>query len=346
MKRFFGICLLLILLGDPVAGMAPNEGETIELQVLGEAFIVDGNMAQAREMAISDGLHQAVEQAVGSLVYSETRVENYQLIKDSIRLRSAGYVSGYDINNMWVEQNIYKVLLTVQVKQGAMLDDLEELRLNLKLAGDPRVSVRILASSSRLATGGMESILNDGLKRAGYNVVSSQSGAETDVLVLGEVSSEKLGSYQGLISCRVNAEINVVKTDTKEVLTVHHLQQTGVDLTETAAAEKALRQAGEKLLPILLTDLARNLTEPQELTVEITNASYQQLIVLRRRLQETPMVEAVQLREYSGGKATITAETSLSAPQLADEIVGWNEFTLVINRVSQHKIELTVTFIK
>ena len=138
----------------------------------------------------------------------------------------------------------------------------------------------------------------------------------------------------------------MVKTDTKEVLTVHHLQQTGVDLTETAAAEKALRQAGEKLLPILLTDLARNLTEPQELTVEITNASYQQLIALRRRLQETPMVEAVQLREYSGGKATITAETSLSAPQLADEIVGWNEFTLVINRVSQHKIELTVTFIK
>lgn len=350
MKRLFGVCLLLLLLGYPVTGMVSSEGETIELQVLGEAFIVEGNTAKAREMAISRGLHQAVEQAVGSLVYSETKVENFQLIKDSIRLRSAGYVSSYDIIDIWVEQNICKVLLTVRVKQGALLDDLEELRLNLRLAGDPRVMVRISTVGSRGATGGIESILMDGLKEAGYNVVTSQRQAavkdQADVVVLGEVASEKLGSYQGLISCRVTVGIKVVKADTNEVLSVHHLQQTAAHLTETAATEKALRQAGEKLLPTLLTDFARTLTELHELTVEIKNVSYQQLVTLRQCLQETIMVDAIHVREFSGGKAIITVETNLSAAQLADEIVAWNEFPVVVTGVSPHKIGLTVTLIK
>jgi hypothetical protein len=350
MQRFIGICLLLFLLVYPAAGSGLNEGETIELQVLGEAFIVEGNTAKAREMAISHGLHQAVEQAVGSLVYSETNVENFHLVKDSIRLRSAGYVSGYDIDDIWVEQNIYKVLLTVRVKPDAIRDDLAELRLNLRLAGDPRVMVRISTVGSHLTTRGMESILMDGLKQAGYNVVNSQQQSavqdQADVLVLGEISGGQIGSYQGLISCRVNVEIKVVKTDTSEVLAVRHLQQTGVHLTETAAAEKALRQAGEQLVPTLLTDLARTLTEPHELTVEIGNVSYQQLVTIRRYLQETPLVDLVQLREFTGRKALITVETNLSAPQLADEIIGWHGFAVVINGVSPHKIELTVTLTK
>ena len=176
MKRVIGICLVLLLLGSPVAGIASAEGGTIELQVLGEALVIDGNVAKARELAVNDGLHQAGEQAVGSLVYSETKVENYRLIKDSIRLRSVGYVSSYDINQIWVEQNICKALLTVRIKKGAMLDDLAELRLNLQLAGDPRVMVLVSSVGRRLPTGGIETTMIDGLKKAGYNVVAPSDG--------------------------------------------------------------------------------------------------------------------------------------------------------------------------
>lgn len=345
MKRFLIICFSLLLFGLPVFAEKPDEGETIELQVLGEAVIIDGDLARARELAVANGLHQAVEQAVGSLVYSDTRVENYQLIKDSIRLRSAGYVSSYEINDVWVEQNICKTFLTVRIKQGTMIEDLAELRLNLKLAGNPRLQVLMTTRNRHLQTGGIETQLIDGLKKAGYQVVTASGepvGEQNDILVQGVVSSEKLGSYQGLISCRVTIETQVVKADTGEVLTVHDIQQTGVDLTETSAAEKALRQAGEKLLPVLLTDLARVLTEPRVLTVEVANASYQQVMLLRQGLQETPMVDAVHLREFVGRKALIAVETMLTAPQLADELAGWPEMTIEITGVSQHLIELMV----
>ena len=77
----------------PVVAEKESAEETIVLQVVGEAFTIDGQIAKARELAVANGLQQAVEQAVGVLVYSETQVENYELIRDSIRLRSAGYIS-------------------------------------------------------------------------------------------------------------------------------------------------------------------------------------------------------------------------------------------------------------
>ena len=60
---------------------------------------------------MANGLQQAVEQAVGVLVYSETQVENYELIRDSIRLRSAGYISSYEIDDLGVDQTSVKFCL-------------------------------------------------------------------------------------------------------------------------------------------------------------------------------------------------------------------------------------------
>ena len=345
--RIIGICFFLVLMTFPVAAEIAATGETIELQVVGEALMIEGDLAKTRELAVANGLQQAVEQAVGILIYSETQVENYELIKDSIRLRSAGYVSSYEIKDLWVEQNICKVMLTVRIKRGTMIEDLQELRLNLKLAGDPRLLISIVAVNPGLATGGLENQLVDGLKQAGYQVVTARGqqvvGAQHDLLVQGRVFSEKLGSYHGFDSCRVTIETKVIKTDTGEVLAVRDGQQTAVGLTAASAVDKAMRQAGEKLLPVLLTDLARILTEPLMLTVVVQNVSFKQLTLLRQQLQETPMVDAVQLREYVGRKAVMTVETTLTAPKLADQLASGQGMIMEITRVSQYLIELMVS---
>jgi len=344
--RIIWIYFLLFLVIFPVVAEKESAEETIVLQVVGEAFMIDGQIAKARELAVANGLQQAVEQAVGVLVYSEAQVENYELIRDSIRLRSAGYISSYEIDDLWVDQNICKVLLTVSIKRGTMIEDLKELRLNLKLAGDPRIRVSVVAVTHNLATGRIEAQLVDGLKQAGYQVVSDRGqqmvGMPHDLLVQGRVYSEKLGNYYGLISCRVTIEMKVIKAETGEVLAAQDWQQTAVDLTPVAAAEKALRQAGEQLLPVLLTDLAKILTEPRSHTVVVENVSYQQLVRLRQQIQETPMVDNVQLREYIGRKAVLTVETTLTAPQLADQLAGGRGMMIEITGVSQHLIKLLI----
>ncbi|HHW12497.1 MAG TPA: hypothetical protein GXX33_05800 [Firmicutes bacterium] len=345
MKKFrlIWLCFFLFLAVSPVASELAEE-ETIVLQVVGEALLNAGDIAKARELAVANGLQQAVEQAVGILVYSETQVENYELIRDSIRLRSAGYVSSYEIIDYWVEQNVCKVLLTVGIKRGRMIEDLQELRLNLKLAGDPRLLVSVVAINRDLATAGLETQLVDGLRQAGYQVVTAggqqAGGAQHDLLVQGMVLGEILGRFHGFVSCRVFLETKVVKTGTGEVLAVQNWQQTAVDLTAAAAAEKAMRLAGENLLPALLTDLAGIITEARLLTVVVDNVSYQQLMQFQQQLKETPMVKAVQLREYAGHKALLSVETTLTAPQLADQLAGGRGMDIEITGVSQFLIKL------
>ena len=79
--RIIWIYFLLFLVIFPVVAEKESAEETIVLQVVGEAFMIDGQIAKARELAVANGLQQAVEQAVGVLVYSETQVENYELIR-------------------------------------------------------------------------------------------------------------------------------------------------------------------------------------------------------------------------------------------------------------------------
>jgi hypothetical protein len=186
----------------------------------------------------------------------------------------------------------------------------------------------------------------EGLQAAGYNRVFDQkqpaARQQGALLVTGEVFSEKLGSYQGLVSCRVTLQVRMVKADTGESLGSYDLQQTEVDLTERAAAEKALRRASERLLPLILADLSKNLTAPRSLTLSVMNLTYPQVTLFRQYLRETPMVDRVQLHEYTGRKAVLSVETTLTAPQLADELLGWDEFILEVTGVSPYLIELMV----
>ncbi|MEO0224689.1 MAG: hypothetical protein ABIL76_06330, partial [candidate division WOR-3 bacterium] len=49
----------------------------------------------ARDRAISDALRNAIEQALGTYIESQTIIDNYQLIEDNILSKSKGYVKSY-----------------------------------------------------------------------------------------------------------------------------------------------------------------------------------------------------------------------------------------------------------
>ncbi|HBO84001.1 MAG TPA: hypothetical protein DD641_03325 [Deltaproteobacteria bacterium] len=61
----------------------------------GVAAIEQGNTAIARDIALQDALRNAVEQAVGTMIDSETLVESYQVLRDSVYSKSSGYIQKY-----------------------------------------------------------------------------------------------------------------------------------------------------------------------------------------------------------------------------------------------------------
>lgn len=367
-KRILLCFCLLVLTLTPVMAQEERTKDLVQLQVVGEALIKDHNLPAARDLAVTDGLNKAVEQVVGTLVYSETQVENYQLLKDSIRLRSAGYVTGYEIIDTWTEFDLYKVLLSVKVRKGMIIKDLDELRVVLQMAGDPRVMVVITERepSKRLPVQIVETEIISGLVQAGYQVVnyhptsreqfsrlySQVRGKETkvvqqlaaeyqaDLLVLGQASTAMLGKYYELISYRASLQTMVVKAETGEILTVHDIQETGVDLTEVVAAEKALSKVGREIASLLQNDLVTKLAVENIITVNVKNISYNDLLLVHKQLRETHLVSRVNLREFIEQSATLSVTTSLLAPQLAEYISGWQGCPVEIMRVSNNLIEL------
>lgn len=332
-----------------------------------------GDLLQARQVAISDALRNAVEQAAGTIVDAKTLVKDFQTLEDSILTKAQGYVSDYKILDTSISGGIYKVRIEATIKKGPLKDDLDAIYFTIKRAGDPRIMVIIPEQHLRRAipdpaaeTEIIRQLLEAGfrildpkqvrlalesevLRRAlagdanAYTALGAEYGA--DLLVIGEAFSEEIGNFQGFVSCRARVEIRVVRADTGEILAAHGEHASGADLTESAASKKSLANAGGKIakylietLPAKLVDLARSVQ------ISVTDITYSDLRKIERHLRETQLVTNVFTREFVGGTARLDVETSLLPVQLVEMIISWQDLALEVIGISGNKIELINKF--
>ena len=82
------------------------------------------NSGDPKKEALRDAFRNAVEQAIGVQVKSESLVENMQLIKDKILTNSDGYVEKWQIVQEKKEGNSYLVEISAWVRKGALNKDL------------------------------------------------------------------------------------------------------------------------------------------------------------------------------------------------------------------------------
>ena len=84
------IVIITVLLGFAGAGVAGSlisvraSEDTKDILAEGVGAVVAGNQAKARDEALRDAMRKAIEQAVGTVISSETIVENFQLLSDRI----------------------------------------------------------------------------------------------------------------------------------------------------------------------------------------------------------------------------------------------------------------------
>ncbi|MFH2013272.1 MAG: flagellar assembly protein T N-terminal domain-containing protein [Pseudomonadota bacterium] len=185
------LCFLLILIS---AYFAHGE-ELLQSQVItseGIGAIINNDKAMARDNAVEDALRKAVEQAVGTIVSSETMVENFQLLNDRIYTKTEGYIQKYKIISETSAENIYKVIVEATVTLGNLKNDLATIGLLMARKHKPRVMVMIAeqnigqqylsfwwghkASEANLSIA--ESVLVEKLREKGFNLVDHAAKAE------------------------------------------------------------------------------------------------------------------------------------------------------------------------
>lgn len=116
-------------------------GVLAEIQTVtahGMGAIIQNDHRLTRETALQDAFRRAVEQALGTMVASETVVQNLQVIRDDILVKSQGYIQKYNIMNEGPENNLYGVTIQATVSEKPLKNDLAALGLLMSRVGKPR----------------------------------------------------------------------------------------------------------------------------------------------------------------------------------------------------------------
>ncbi len=370
MRRMLLLFLVLLLILAGSLQVKAVDEEAIEVEVEGVASHEEHGQVRARELAISDGLRRAVERAVGVMVEAQTKVENYELIEDSILTQASGYVKDYTIRDEYLDGGLFRVQMRVKVTEKLLKEDLEALDFIIQRAGDPRVMVIIPEEhiGRRIPDPAAETEIIRRLLEAGFRLVDQQQVEraresemmrraldgdeeayqelggryEADILVIGEAFSEYVGQYSGIFSCRARVEVRVVHADTGQIIAAHGVHESGADITELTASKKSLSEAGGVMADYLIEAIPKQIVDSaRSLQVTVDGLSFSVLQSLKSNLRNTSLVEEVNLRDFSAGRAQIDIKTSLTPMQLAEIISEWEEPALEVIGLSGRRIELT-----
>jgi hypothetical protein len=141
MARVTHSVLLLISLLLLVSPVSAQESRTVTSE--GVAVVQGSNMDIARDAAISDAQQKAVEQAIGILIDSQTQVENFQVISDSILSQTKGYIKRYNVVREVQEDNLLRVSITAEVALGKLGDDLSAIGILMGQVHKPRTMILV-----------------------------------------------------------------------------------------------------------------------------------------------------------------------------------------------------------
>jgi len=275
---------------QPPAGGDASADQIIEAE--GVASVPAGDVAAARDRAIDDALRKAVEQAVGTLIESETMVQNYQVLNDSIYSQTKGFVRTYKIVSERQDGPILRVTVSATVAVGDVKGDLQSLGLLIQRMRRPRVLVMIPEENTQDAgwwllwtsnVGTVETQVIRALKAKEFTVmdastvrrsidreaalkamegdnaaaarIAAQAGAE--VVITGQAVSQPAGSVAGsqMHSYQASVTARAVKADTGEILGTTSGSGKAVHLNAIAGGNEALKQAASMVADDLISQI-------------------------------------------------------------------------------------------
>ena len=327
-----------------------------------------------RDDALRDAFRSAIEQAVGTLVDSQTLVKNYQVVSDEIYTKSQGFVQDYQITNERFTSGIYTLSVNVNVNtnpDSALYSKLQKLRLIEVMLRDPRIAVLIpeYHQESAFPDAASENAVIQKLRDAGFrhildarqlqsieknklvraildgNYDEAKVMATTkqlDFVIVGEATSQYVGDLydSGIKSSRAHVEAKVLKVDTGEIIAAQGFDASGVDITPLVAAKKALATAGTQVGDYMVQQLMQYASDPDKpVTITIKRASFNKLNTIQSALKQIPGVKTVFLRSYSGGIAQIDVTYTGSPKVLADALQNTDGVSVDITGITNSTVE-------
>ncbi|MCF8352163.1 MAG: hypothetical protein K9H15_13435 [Bacteroidales bacterium] len=132
MKNLFFIIMVMFAI-TPIYSQigVPSDVETTDIEGEklvageGEKKVITSAYGETPEKALENALRNAVEEAVGALVSSETIIENDDIVKDEVLSYSKGFIKTYKKLSEEKDDGDYKVSVVAIITQKQLIEKLE-----------------------------------------------------------------------------------------------------------------------------------------------------------------------------------------------------------------------------
>lgn len=235
----------------------------------GMSFFEVGREIVAREKAMDEAKRAAIEQAVGTMVESRTVVEDFQVVKDQILSRTAGYLKNLSIlEEKKSDLGTYEITIQAEVEIADLVNDLDRFNKILGWQKNPRIAIVIepsLANDYQAAAQKTAGLLTTKLKDDGFKVFKYSDKNDIQMgLLLGlnlELSS-KATKFQDLDLTlnEVSLNANIYRPGDSEILAAAGAVQSLPGENRLQALDKGARFCVDSIW----TELRRKLTATWE----------------------------------------------------------------------------------
>lgn len=139
------VFLVVVLLILVIGAFAQSK----EIKAKGYGTIHGNDKAAARDKAIEDAQRKAVEQAMGTMISSESVTKNFQLISDRILSLSSGYIEKYRVISEKEIDDEVEVEIAAIVGMSKLNDSVQAIKNLIRRMDRPKIMVLIAEQSIR-----------------------------------------------------------------------------------------------------------------------------------------------------------------------------------------------------
>lgn len=331
--------------------------------------------AENQDKALLDAKRKAVEQGAGSLIYSESQTRDFQLIKDTVLARSAGFIQEFRTLGQGEEGGIHWVKIEAVVSIQGIEDMWGTVKNLLQTMGRPKIMVWMTEKigDEVVEDSTVQARIENILLESGFLLVDrerirqlaqreqdlavledkperlialmKQEGAQ--IFITGAASATGRPQNTGgmrLFAYEAQANVRCFNADTGQLVSrIPGRPTRGVQREWLSAAKQALDFQGQQIAPMVQENLLQFwmdwLGGMGELVLRVEGVSFMDYLDLEEQLKAIKEIKDVNV-EYSNEVATFSIQSESRALNLAKDIAR-SIRSLTITDVSANVIKAT-----
>jgi hypothetical protein len=293
-KFFFGVVLLLVVLGQVVISFAQFDFD-VPYEVSAEVLVVENNFVKARKKAVKIALKLALEKGLREILGDDEFKENWQEVKRILKtynkyVKSYRFLESYDdseelMSHIKLEVNLFHEAISKTLSQRGVKVGLENLKQVVILINESSLrfdeksqfweavpTIETLLTRSFIESGipvvGRNSLRYEISKEMAVAAISGDISAAVsvgakvgaDIVIIGNatsVSAEGRGGAKGQ-GVRVGVNVKVISSSQSEVVAAKSDFATASENEFFASEIKASYRAGKKMTKFLIPSIQRH----------------------------------------------------------------------------------------